>query len=102
MTGATNNFQQRGIIPRAISQLFTEIKKKHEYDISVQVSYVEIYNEQMFDLLSTMHDGGEKVSGLSVAEDASGATYVKGLSYLAAKTEEEALNCLFEVHITPP
>lgn len=95
-TGTTNNFQQRGIIPRAISQLFTEIKQKHEYNISIQVSYLEIYKEQMFDLLSTMYDG-EKTSGLSIAEDKNGATYVKGLSYLTAKTEEEALNYLFEV-----
>ena len=50
----------------------------------------------MFDLLSTMYDG-EKTSGLSIAEDKNGVTYVKGLSYMTAKTEEEALNYLFEV-----
>lgn len=96
-TGTTNNYQQRGIIPRAISQLFTEIKQKHEYDISIKISYLEIYKEQMFDLLSTMFDG-EKTSGLSIAEDKNGVTYVKGLSYMTAKSEEEALNYLFEVY----
>lgn len=95
MTGTTNNFQQRGIIPRAINQLFSEIKEKYENDITVRVSYLEIYNEQMFDLLSTMYGGG-KEANLSFAEDNDGVTYVKGLACYVAKTEEEALNYLFE------
>ena len=94
--GTTNNFQQRGIIPRAINQLFSEIKEKYENDITVRVSYLEIYNEQMFDLLSTMYGGG-KEANLSFAEDNEGVTYVKGLACYVAKNEEEALNYLFEV-----
>jgi len=84
------------VIPRAINQLFEEIKKKHEYNTTVHVSYLEIYKEQMFDLLSTMV-GTQKESGLSIADDIEGVTYVKGLTCLPANNEEEALNYLFEV-----
>ena len=62
----------------------------------MRVSYLEIYKEQMFDLLSSF-EGRSKDSDLSIAEDSEGSTYVKGLSCLVAKNEEEALNYLFEV-----
>ena len=52
MSGSPQNYKYRGIIPRAISQVFQEIGSKFDQQITVRVSYVEIYNELMFDLLS--------------------------------------------------
>jgi len=36
MTGATENYQQRGIIPRALSQLFMEIDDRPDYAINLR------------------------------------------------------------------
>lgn len=52
MNGSTPNYKYRGIIPRAITQIFQEIGGLSENDFEIRVSYLEIYNEQLFDLLS--------------------------------------------------
>jgi len=98
MTGTTNNFQHRGIIPRAISQMYKEMKQRDEHEITIRISYLEIYKEEMYDLLETM-DHAEKhdySSSMTISENQTGAAYVKGLSCRIAKTEEDALALLFE------
>lgn len=62
-----------------------------------RISYLEIYNEQMYDLLSPQPfmEGGNGQQ-IAIGEDENGV-YVKGLSSHLAQTEEEALNLLFEV-----
>lgn len=98
MTGSTEKFQHRGIIPRAIQQIFREIREMQEHSISVRISYLEIYNERMFDLLGSL-PGVPPIdpSLMAVTEDDDGYTRVKGLSVHQANSEEEALNLLFEV-----
>jgi len=65
---------------------------------------MEIYNEAMFDLLSTLsssikdsQSNSYQSNGLQVIEDDQGV-YVRGLSRHLAQNEEDALNMLFEVH----
>ena len=100
-SGTTNNFKHRGIIPRAISQLYQEIKERHEEDFKVKISYLEIYKEHMYDLLATLPAKGSLVDSceMSVTEDSLGRIYVKGLRCYPAESEEDALNLLFEVRI---
>lgn len=64
-----------------------------------RVSYLEIYNEQLFDLLSPIADFETTNSAMTIVEDDSGWVNVKGLSCHLAQTEEEALNFLFEVRL---
>lgn len=45
MSGSPNNYNYRGIIPRAITRVFQEIGGKPEYEFNVRISYLEIYNE---------------------------------------------------------
>jgi len=45
MTGSQNNFNYRGVIPRAITRVFQEIGEKPDFEINVKISYLEIYNE---------------------------------------------------------
>ena len=63
-----------------------------------RVSYLEIYNETMFDLLSTLPESmnASHITPMTVVEDDSGV-YVKGLNCHLATSEEDALNLLFEV-----
>ncbi|CAI9727082.1 KIF9 isoform X1 [Octopus vulgaris] len=97
ISGVHENFQYRGLIPRAISQLFKQIEDCTENVISVRISYLEIYNETLFDLLSTLPEYVEHFvpDQLSIVESDKNV-YIKGLSYHLVRNEEEALNLLFE------
>ncbi|KAL8610516.1 Kinesin-like protein kif9 [Nucella lapillus] len=97
ITGATESYRHRGMIPRALSQLFREIEERPEYSITVRISYLEIYNEMMYDLLSSLPEAESQPLGepMVVTENQDG-TYVKGLASHLAQNEEEALNLLFE------
>lgn len=66
-TGASG-YGSRGVIPRTISYIFRESERIQSAggSVSVRVSYLEIYNEMLFDLL----DGG--ASDLAVLEDKRG------------------------------
>ncbi|XP_063683098.1 kinesin-like protein KIF9 isoform X2 [Bolinopsis microptera] len=92
ITGSTENFQERGMIPRALSHLYQSINSMIEHSVIVRVSYMEIYNEILTDLLA---DENEEPKTLTISEDA-GLTVVKGLNVRLADNEEEALNLLFE------
>eukprot|EP01050_Picozoa_sp_SAG11_P023588 SAG11_NODE_4780_length_1768_cov_1.588376_1_plen_447_part_10 len=97
MSGGSTNYKQRGITPRCIQHIFREIEKRPEYAFGVRVSYVEIYNETMYDLLATAEDAPADAgqSDLNIVEDRNGIA-VKGLTHLIATSEQEALNFLFE------
>ena len=96
ISGSPNNFTYRGIIPRAITRLFNEISNKPEFDFNIQVSYLEIYNEIMFDLLP---EGGNFIgerANIEFQEDSKGNVNVKGLTKHKVTNEEECFNLLFE------
>ncbi|XP_052814626.1 kinesin-like protein KIF9 isoform X2 [Mya arenaria] len=98
MCGATENYAHRGLIPRSISQLFKEIEDRPEFAITARVSYLEIYNETMFDLLGTLPESWNQLAEgqpMTISENEDGV-YVKGLSCHLVHNEEEALNLLFE------
>jgi kinesin family protein 6/9 len=96
MNGSTPNYKYRGLIPRCITQVFTEIGHLYDQEISVSVSYLEIYNEQIFDLLSDEARDPKGGSGISIQDDAKGEVHVKGLQMSPVANEEQALNFLFE------
>ncbi len=75
--------------------LYSQISERYEKEIIVRVSYLEIYQEQMSDLLSDAYPL-EKSKNLAIQEDAIGFIQVKGLIQKICHTEEEALNLLFE------
>ncbi|XP_013917354.1 PREDICTED: kinesin-like protein KIF9 [Thamnophis sirtalis] len=93
MTGTTVNFKHRGIIPRAIQQVFKSMEKHSNQFITVRISYLEIHNEVISDLLPSL--GSESDLPLSIVESPHGVS-VKGLSIHPAPNEEIALNLLFE------
>eukprot|EP01138_Halocafeteria_seosinensis_P004193 gb/GECG01004288.1/.p1 GENE.gb/GECG01004288.1/~~gb/GECG01004288.1/.p1 ORF type:complete len:878 (+),score=146.88 gb/GECG01004288.1/:1-2634(+) len=99
MIGDTNNYTNRGIAPRALSQIFDAIDSRPDMEYNVQVSYMEIYNEQIHDLLKA-EDVPEP--DYVLGEDSTYGVIVKGLSRHTVKSEQEALNALFtgEIHRT--
>ena len=95
MSGSSSNFNYRGIIPRSITRLFQELGGKIDYDSKVSISYLEIYNEIIFDLLSPV-PANEQKGEINFQEDAKGNVVVKGLTKHIVANEEEAFNLLFE------
>jgi kinesin family protein 6/9 len=57
----------------------------------VSISYIELYNETLIDLLDA-----ESTAQLSIQEDQKGYVLVKGQTLRQADNEEDALQVLFE------
>ena len=55
ITGGAERYADRGIIPRALSYIFSRISKNSTHQYSVNVSYLEIYNNTGYDLLDENH-----------------------------------------------
>jgi kinesin family protein 6/9 len=66
MSGSTSNYKYRGVIPRAVNSTFVEIGKQFDNDYTLRVSYVEIYNELMFDLLSDIPTHEQNGSSITI------------------------------------
>ena len=58
ITGGVESISMRGIIPRALSYIFEETKKRTLFTWKVYISYLEIYNNDGYDLLSDTGAGG--------------------------------------------
>jgi hypothetical protein len=52
VAGDTQRYDQRGIIPRSLHYLFSEIDLREDREVTVKCSYLEIYNEVMTTALS--------------------------------------------------
>ena len=59
MGTAASNFSDLtsiGIIPRTVYEIFKEVDQRREKScVEVRASFIEIYNEQIIDLLSEAH-----------------------------------------------
>eukprot|EP00761_Pharyngomonas_kirbyi_P009461 gb/GECH01009477.1/.p1 GENE.gb/GECH01009477.1/~~gb/GECH01009477.1/.p1 ORF type:complete len:748 (+),score=215.94 gb/GECH01009477.1/:1-2244(+) len=96
MRGGARSYKQRGIIPRTINQIYHEIQNKPEFSFTIKISYLEIYNDQIHDLLSSGESEDILMPEMSIRESNSGGVFVKGLSQLMANNEEEAFSLMFE------
>ena len=85
----------KGIIPLTCSELFTRVNEKMEADPStkftVEVSYIEIYNEKVRDLLNPKNTGN-----LRVREHPSLGPYVEDLSKLVVSNFDEMMTLMDE------
>ncbi|KAH9532915.1 hypothetical protein CY35_18G024400 [Sphagnum magellanicum] len=92
MTGDMKVYAHRGIAPRAMHRIFQEKETKPEAGIRVQMSYVEVYNEGIYDLLQTR---GEPAGSLMILEE-NGLVELRGLTKMPVENEAEALKLYFE------
>lgn len=56
ITGGNERYVDRGIIPRAISLIFSEVAERSDYNYTLHFSYMEVYNEMGYDLLNPDHE----------------------------------------------
>ncbi|DBA83158.1 TPA: hypothetical protein ACH3X2_006681 [Trebouxia sp. C0005] len=97
VTGGPERYVDRGIIPRSISLVFGEVAKRGDYQYTVHISYLEIYNETGYDLLNPEREVQmlEDLPKVAIMEDEESNIHMRNLSIHRANNEEEALNLLF-------
>ncbi|KAH9853391.1 kinesin-domain-containing protein [Lenzites betulinus] len=85
----------KGIIPLTCSELFLRVEQKKTQDphinFTVEVSYIEIYNEKVRDLLNPKNTGN-----LRVREHPSLGPYVEDLSKLVVNNYDEMMTLMDE------
>ena len=94
--GSLESYQNRGITPRAVAEIFHYLSDHPQFEATVAVSYVEIHNDSLIDLLSSLPTADPQSESLALVEDRKGETHVRGLRTQVVASEEEALNMLFE------
>lgn len=79
-----------GIIPRALSHLFDELRLM-ECEFSMRISYLELYNEELCDLLST--DDSTKIR---IYDDSSkkGSVIIQGLEEIPVHSKDDVYKLL--------
>lgn len=94
MTGLRDPPELRGIIPNAIDHIFSHISRNAEKKFLVSVSFLEIYNEEIRDLIGS--DGPTSPRGLDIKEHPEKGVYVKDLStrvVMNSQEMEELMDC---------
>ncbi|GAA47782.1 kinesin family member 6/9 [Clonorchis sinensis] len=94
ISGVAQAYPDRGIIPRALAQIFEEINQMKRHTATVRLSYVEIYNEKMADLLQSAVSN--TTAEPLVISDVGDEVSVKGLLCPQANSLDDALALLFE------
>ncbi|CAD8123780.1 unnamed protein product [Paramecium sonneborni] len=83
--------QEEGILKQALKDLFAEIQKQQDKQFFLRCSYVEIYTDQVYDLLSTQ----EKLSEtLLINEDYNREFVIKGAVEEIVTTIDEIMDIL--------
>lgn len=115
MEGNSNEICEKGIIPRCISYIYSVLKSKNISDNTVKVSCLELYKEDLYDLLS---EGDPNIIGnmntstsdiqnnslnpmndknkreLRIYEDGGKGTFVDGLEEIVVSDENHILEIL--------
>jgi kinesin family protein 6/9 len=93
--GDVSNYEHRGVAPRAIGQIFNEVNSRIEFEFRVTCTYMEIYNERIYDLLADLANP-DQAADYTIAEERDGrGTFVRGLTEIEVHNENDTLNLLF-------
>ncbi|KAI9306627.1 hypothetical protein BJ944DRAFT_45116 [Cunninghamella echinulata] len=99
------NAEQEGIVPRCILQLYQTLQERMGtipgFDYEVYVSFLELYNEELIDLLNPYHTQKRKSGAtgtapaeVTIREDIAGNIYWSGVKEELCSTPEELLGYL--------
>ncbi|XP_060236549.1 kinesin-like protein KIF27 isoform X2 [Meriones unguiculatus] len=81
---------QKGIIPRAIQEIFQSISENPSIDFKIKVSYIEVYKEDLRDLLELE----TSMKGLHIREDEKGNTVIVGAKECQVESADEVMSLL--------
>lgn len=93
--------EDNGIIYRVIKEIFNEIEhRKSKAEFLIKVSYLEIYNEEIYDLLDTSLTSSARNrlskpnSSINIREEKDGSINIYGINEEKVLTYEEMISCL--------
>jgi len=90
----SGNGAMRGIIPRAVEQILrqTKLMQSQKWEFRMSASFVEIYNEDLKDLLIGLAPGGKpsKPVKLSIKRNREGKSFVDGLSQIPIEATDSS------------
>ncbi|XP_061908773.1 kinesin-like protein KIF3B [Entelurus aequoreus] len=89
MEGVKNDLERRGVIPNSFDHIFTHISRSQNQQYLVRASYLEIYQEEIRDLLSK-----DQLRRLELRERPDTGVYVKDLSSFVTKSVREIENVM--------
>ena len=96
MMGVPTDANLRGIIPNCFAHIFGVIEQEEtDKKFLVRCSYLEIYNEEVYDLLTEPKKKGAMPEKLELHEGSEKGVFVKGLKWLIVKSipeMEQAMN----------
>uniref|UniRef100_A0A182X3P3 Kinesin motor domain-containing protein n=1 Tax=Anopheles quadriannulatus TaxID=34691 RepID=A0A182X3P3_ANOQN len=90
LSAAWEDDTQTGIIPRAVNHLFDELRMT-ELEFSMRISYLELYNEELCDLLST-----DDTIKIRIFDDVQkkGSVIVQGLEEIPVHSKDDVYKLL--------
>ena len=83
------NATEKGIMPRAVSDLFKLLQKRKDKEFRIQVSYIEIYNEEIRDLLGNREE-------LKLHEDPVKGVLIQGIKELYIDNVDNFFDVLYK------
>ncbi|KAF0304360.1 Kinesin-like protein KIF21A [Amphibalanus amphitrite] len=92
-----------GIVPRAVEHLFSGIRQRQEAareanlppaDFKVSAQFMELYNEEILDLLDQSGVNRGRKSNIKITEDADGGIVTQGVTSRVVTSAEDCLKCL--------
>ena len=93
-----DTFETRGLIQRTIEQMFTIA----DMETNILVSYMEIYNEVIYDLLGDTSEGGvdlESFPRVIHQEDEAGTIHTRNLTLHSVSSADEATDVFLSGHM---
>jgi hypothetical protein len=86
--------EERGIIPRAAEHIFSALQGENYIESSCTVSYLEIYNEVLNDLLAPSDKPAAKLAVADSSGPKGKGVHCAGLLEIVVKTPEDVLHLL--------
>jgi len=84
--------EMEGVIPRAVRDIFEAMTDKTDMEFKVTVSFIELYNEQLFDLLSSK--ARKEDAMVDIREDGKGGIKIPGLTEAPVGSVEATMGLL--------
>uniref|UniRef100_A0A665WPC2 Kinesin family member 25 n=1 Tax=Echeneis naucrates TaxID=173247 RepID=A0A665WPC2_ECHNA len=89
--------QTQGIIPKAAVELFRLISEKPSDSHTVEVSVMEVYNNEVFDLLARDKHGNVTGQHRDIVTTSSGAIQITSLTYEPVRSPSEVMQAVNSV-----
>ena len=82
---STTNDEMKGVIPNSFSHIFDFVKSTKEIEFLIRCQYLELYNEEIKDLLTTVKNSPK----LDLREDPQKGVYVNGITDVVVESAED-------------